>query len=130
MDEVGAFPAPTPLTYVGAASGPTARFALITNWKTNDLVEPVASPDPPIIHAGTNWQPSRFDEAQINGGTVAVDAVGQHAGILRIAANSGNNASLNITSGWLKVEDDIIIAGARRDCSIESFGWHVADDDS
>ena len=41
LDEVGAFPAPSPLTYVGPASGPTARYALITNWKTNDLVEPL-----------------------------------------------------------------------------------------
>lgn len=109
VDEVGAFPAPTPLTYVGAASGPTARYALITNWKTNDLVETVPS-NPPIIHAGTNWQPSRFEEAQINGGTVAVDAVGQHANVLKIAANSGNTATLNVTGGWLKVEHDVIIA--------------------
>lgn len=110
VDEVGAFPAPTPLTYVGPASGGTARYALITNWKTNDLVETVAVPDPPIVHAGTNWQPSRFDQVQINSGAVAMDAVGQHADVLRIAANSGNSATLNILSGWLKVENDVVIA--------------------
>jgi hypothetical protein len=111
LDEVGAFPAPTPLTYVGSTSGPTARYALITNWKTNDLVETVPLPDPPIIHAGSNWQPSRFDQVQINSGTVAVDAAGQHADVLKIAANSGNNATLNITSGWLKVEHDTVVGG-------------------
>ena len=122
LDEVGAFPAPSVLKYVGAASGPTARFALITNWKTNDLIETVPSPDPPIVHAGTNWQPSRFDQVQINGGTVAVDAVGQHAGVLRIAANSGNNATLNVTSGWLKVKDDIIIAGSGATAALNLSG--------
>lgn len=110
VDEVGAFPAPTPITYVGPASGATARYALITNWKTNDLVETVAAPDPPIVHAGTNWQPSRFDRVQINNGTVAMDAVGQHADMLKIAANSGNSAMLNVSSGWLKVENDVTVA--------------------
>ena len=122
IDEVGAFPAPTPLTYVGAERGLTARYALITNWKTNDLVEPVASPNPPIIHAGTNWQPSRFDQVQINSATVAVDAVGQHAGILKIGTNSGDNATLNVTSGWLKVDDDILIAGAGATAALNLSG--------
>jgi hypothetical protein len=107
LDEAGAFPAPTPLTYVGAASGPTARYALITNWKTSDYATTDAIP---IVYPGTNWQPARFDQVQINSGTVAVDSVGQHADVVKIAANSGNNATLNITSGWLKVENDVIIA--------------------
>ena len=109
LDEVGAFPAPSTLTYFGPASGPTARYALITNWKTNDVVN--ATSLPVIVYPGTNWQPSRFDEAHINSGTVAVDAVGQHAGVLVIAANPGNEATLNITSGWLKVEQELVIAG-------------------
>lgn len=111
LDEIGAFPAPSVLTYVGPTSGSAARFALITNWKTSDLVEVVASPSPPIVHAGSKWQPSRFDEAQINGGTVSMDAVGQHAGILKIAANSGDNATLNVSGGWLKVESGLVIGG-------------------
>ena len=41
----------------------------------------------------------------INSGTVAVDAVGQHAGNLLLATNPGDNATLNITAGWIKVED-------------------------
>src|SRR3954452_1919522 len=97
LDEVGAFPAPSPIVFNGATN---SRYAVITNWKTNDGG----------VTTGTAWQPSRFDEAQINSGTVAVDAIGQHAGVVKIAANSGNNATLNVTSGWLKVEHDIVIA--------------------
>jgi hypothetical protein len=112
LDEVGAFPAPTPLTYVGAASGSTARYALITNWKTAELVETVPAPAPAIIHAGSNWQPSRFDEVQISSGVVTVDAAGQHAGILRIGGAPANNAALVVSSGWLKVENDTVIGGS------------------
>ena len=83
INDVGAFPAVQPIVFNAATN---SRYAEITNW------------DIP-------FQPSRFDEAQINGGTVTVDAVGQHAGTLKIGANSGDNATLNITDGWLKVED-------------------------
>jgi hypothetical protein len=75
-----------------------------SEWRENFGV-PVAQ----IVHAGTKWEPSRFDEAQINGGIVAVDAAGQHAGVLKIAANSGDNATLNVTGGWLKVEQSLNI---------------------
>ena len=34
-----------------------------------------------------------------------VDAVGQHAGTLKLEPHPGDNATLNITAGWLKVED-------------------------
>lgn len=122
LDEVGAFPAPTPLTYVGPASGAAARYALITNWKTSDLIEAVAAPDPPIVHAGTNWQPSRFDEAQINGGIVSVDLAGQHARVLKLAANSGNSATLNVTGGWLKVEQEVIIGGVGATAALNLSG--------
>jgi hypothetical protein len=111
LDEVGAFPAPTMITYIGPQSGPTARFALITNWKTSDLAETVPAPDPPIIHAGSNWQPTRFDEALISGGTVTVDAAGQHAGILHVGGSPANNPTLTVSSGWLKVEDALVIGG-------------------
>ncbi len=64
---------------------------------------------PTAVLAGSNWQPSRFDEAHINNGTVVVDAVGQHAGTLRVGG--GTNPTLVVSSGWLKVENDIIIGG-------------------
>jgi hypothetical protein len=92
LNDIGAFPAPTPIVFNGATN---SRYAQITNWKTDDGG----------TTAGSNWQPSRFDEAQINSGTVVVDSVGQHAGLLKIGSNPGDNATLNITSGWLKVED-------------------------
>jgi hypothetical protein len=112
INEVGEFPAPAPIVYVGPANGASARYALITNWKTNDGG----------VTAGTNWQPSRFDEAQINGGAVAVDAVGQHTGVLKIAANPGDNATLNVTGGWLKVKDNIIIAAAGATAALNLSG--------
>jgi hypothetical protein len=96
INERGEFPAPAPIVFNGATN---SRYAQITNWKTNDGG----------ITTGSNWQPSQYDEAQINSGTVAVDAAGQHAGTLKIGANSGNVATLNITGGWLDVEDELAI---------------------
>jgi hypothetical protein len=96
LDEVGAFPAPTPIVFTG---GTNDRYAQITNWRTSDGG----------VTTGSPWQPSRFDEAQINSGTVVLDAVGQHAGLLRIAALPGSNATLNLQSGWLKIEDELVI---------------------
>jgi hypothetical protein len=101
INEVGEFPAPAPIVFNGATNN---RYAAITNWKTNDGG----------ITAGSNWQPSRFDEAQINSGTVVVDAAGQHAGLLKIAATAGSTATLNITGGWLDVDEGVVI-GAHPD---------------
>jgi hypothetical protein len=95
LDEAGAFPAPAPIVFNGATSN---RFAAITNWKTDDG-----------ITAGSNWQPSRFDEARINSGTVVVDAAGQHAGVLKVGAVAGESATLNITSGWIEVASQLIV---------------------
>jgi hypothetical protein len=95
VNEVGEFPAPAPIVF----NGGTNRYAIITNWKTYDGG----------VTAGSNWQPSRFDEAQINGGTAIVDAVGQHARLLKIGSNDDNTATLNVTGGWLDVEDQIVI---------------------
>jgi hypothetical protein len=96
VDEIGAFPAPAPIVFGG---GTNNRYAQITNWRTNDGG----------ITAGSHWQPTRFDEAQINSGTVVVDAVGQHAGLLNINAGAGGSATLEIESGWLHVEDAVVI---------------------
>jgi hypothetical protein len=96
LDYAGAFPAPAPIEFVGGTSN---RYAQITNWKTNDGG----------VTAGSHWQPSRFDEARIDSGTVVVDAVGQHAGTLRIGGNPGSNADLNILGGRLEVDDELAI---------------------
>ena len=96
VNEAGEFPAPAPVVFNGATN---SRYAQITNWKTNDGG----------VTAGSNWQPSRFDEAQINSGTVVVDVIGQHAKVLKIAANAGDSATLNVASGGLKIEQDLSI---------------------
>lgn len=91
LNDVAAWPAPNSIVFDGTTNG---RYAQITNWDAN----PSATSDHP-------WQPSRYDTAVINSGTVEVDAVGQHAGNLLLATNAGDNATLNITAGWIKVED-------------------------
>jgi hypothetical protein len=80
INELGAFPAPKPIVWTGG----TQRYARIQNW------------DIP-------FQPSRFDTVLINSGTATVDAVGQHAGTLRLGATTGTNGTLNVTSGWINV---------------------------
>jgi hypothetical protein len=87
INELAAWPAPKPLVFNGTTNN---RYAQITNWDIK-------------------WQPSKYDEAQIDSGTAVVDAVGQHAGTLRIAANAGNTAELNITDGWLRVAGEVVI---------------------
>jgi hypothetical protein len=98
VNEAGEFPAPAPIVFNGATNN---RYAQITNWKTNDGG----------ITSGSNWQPSKYDEAQINTGTVVVDAVGQNAGLLVLGNSAGNVATLNITSGWLKAADAVVLGG-------------------
>ena len=89
LNETAEWPAPQPIVFSGATN---SRFAQITNWDIK-------------------WQPSKYDEAQINAGTAVVDAVGQHAGTIRIGTHPGDNGTLNITSGWLHVETATIIGG-------------------
>ena len=85
INEVGAWPAPRAITWTGG----TGRYALNQNWDT--------------------WQPSHFDEVRMNNGTATVDAIGQHARLVRIAANDGDTASLNIASGRLQIEEQLVI---------------------
>ncbi|MCO6044295.1 right-handed parallel beta-helix repeat-containing protein [Aeoliella sp. ICT_H6.2] len=94
INEKGQFPAPAPIVFEGATSN---RYAAITNWRTDDGSTTI----------GTHWQPARFDDAVIHSGTVVVDAVGQHAGRLWIAPESADNATLQVASGWLNVEDRV-----------------------
>ena len=93
LNELAAWPAPGEIQFTGNTN---SRYAQIFNWQVNGVV---------VNIAGTNtttaslWQPSRYDPAVISNRTVLVDAVGQHAGTLRLT----NNAALNITNGWLNV---------------------------
>jgi pectate lyase len=94
LNDVAAWPAAEEEGIVFNNAHGDGRFAHILNWDANS--------DAVLVHP---WQPSRYDTAVIDNGTVAVDAVGQHAGNLLLATGDGDNATLNITSGWIKVED-------------------------
>jgi hypothetical protein len=87
INGIAEWPAPQAITFNGTTN---SRYAQITNWDIK-------------------WQPSKFDEARINSGTVAADAVGQHAGNLRIAHGPADTATLNITAGWLDVANTLTI---------------------
>ena len=81
---------------------------------------------PPYL-AGSNWQPSRFDQVQINGGTVTVDAVGQHAGVLKSRLTPVIMPRLSITaagSKWRTMWSSAVPASTG---GIESHRWHLAD---
>lgn len=90
LNELAAFPAPKPLVFQATVNN---RYAVQNNWELR-------------------WQPSRFDEAQINSGAVVVDAVGQHAGTLKLAANIGDEAELLVTAGWLQVHKRLLVGAA------------------
>jgi len=84
LNELGAFKAVQDIVWDGATNN---RYAQIENW---DIA----------------FQPSRFDTAIISNATVVVDAIGQHAGILRLT----DHATLNITNGWLRIADTLQIS--------------------
>lgn len=107
INELGEWPAPGPIVFDnGMGNG---RFANIQNWRVTGQQVNVAGQG--LVTTGTNWQPSRFDEARINSGSVAVDAVGQHAGNLKIAHGAADSAVLNVTAGWLDVANTVTIGG-------------------
>lgn len=79
LNELAAWPAPKAIHFTGADG---ARYAISSNWDID-------------------WQPSRFDTAVLSGGTVIVDAVGQHAGSLLVGTSAGD-AELAVNAGWLE----------------------------
>ena len=83
------WPAPRAILW----SGGDGRYEQINNWDIK-------------------WQPSRYDVAQINSGTVTINSVGQHANVLEVAANAGNKAALSVGGGWLHIVKDLIIGPA------------------
>jgi hypothetical protein len=89
LNESAAFPAPGPIAFSNGNG--TQRYAEIGNWTTGV------------------FEPSRFDEAQVNSGTVKIDAIGQHAGTLKIATSSGNTAALSVTAGWIDVNQSLLV---------------------
>jgi hypothetical protein len=93
LNDVAAWPAPGVITFTGATNN---RYAQIFNWQVTG--QPVNISGLGTVTTASLWQPSRYDTAVISNATVVVDAVGQHAGTLRLT----NNGVLNITNGWLK----------------------------
>jgi pectate lyase len=87
LNELGAFPAPRTIQFDASVSN---RYARIQNW------------DIP-------FQPSRFDTARIDGLTAVVDAIGQDARRIEIGGTSGAASSLDVTAGWLRVVEDVVI---------------------
>jgi len=94
VNEVAAWPAPGPIWFTGEDS---TRYASIFNWRVYGV--PVNISGKGTVPTFSQWQPSRHDTAVITNQTVFVDAVGQHAGDLKLMSS----AALNITNGWLKV---------------------------
>ena len=86
LDDLGAFKAVEDVVWDGG----TGRYARIENWNIA-------------------FQPSRFDTAVIKNGVASVDAIGQQAGTLKLATEAGDNATLNITSGRLDVDQEVVI---------------------
>jgi hypothetical protein len=108
INELGEWPAPGPIVFANGMDN--GRFANIQNWRVSGQQVNVAGQG--MVTSGSNWQPSKYDEARINSGTVVVDAVGQHAGNLKIATGSTDSAVLNITAGWLDVANTVTVGDA------------------
>jgi hypothetical protein len=101
INEIAEWPAPYDIVFTG---GTNSRYEQITNWS-------ITRSSPGEADTTTHWQPSRFDVAVINNGSVTVDSVGQHAGAIRLASGSGDNAALSISAGWLEVKDESVGPG-------------------
>jgi len=97
LNEIAAWPAGATALFNGSTN---QRYAQITNWNLG------AAPTNTGARATALWQPTRFDLAQIRAGEAIVDAVGQHAGTLQIAASSGRS-TLTVTDGWLEIQDNL-----------------------
>ncbi|MDZ4658813.1 MAG: hypothetical protein SH868_14655 [Bythopirellula sp.] len=107
LNELSSWPAPGAIEFKNDLAD--SRFARIQNWEVSGQQVNIAGQG--VVTPTSYWQPSRFDEARINSGTVVVDAVGQHAGSIKVATNAGNMATFNVTAGWLNVEQTITIGG-------------------
>ncbi|HEY7373604.1 MAG TPA: hypothetical protein VIF57_15695 [Polyangia bacterium] len=93
LNEVAAWPAMAELIFDGARG---VRYAEIGNWRVRGAP------------ATAIWQPSRYDSAVIAAGTAVVDAGGQSAGRVRVAA------SLAVKAGELVVRGPLTIAAGGR----------------
>jgi len=102
LNEVGAIPATIPLRFTNANG--TGRYEEIGNWQTGV------------------WEPSRFDAAVIDAGTVTVNSIGQYARTLSVAAAGGGTARLELTAGWLEVNEAVTLGSGG---SLSLTGGHL-----
>ncbi|TWT98031.1 Pectate lyase [Botrimarina colliarenosi] len=106
LNEVAAWPAPAPVVFDGASNN---RYAQIQNWRVSGIDLAIQGKGTQTTYS--NWQPSRYDDTYLQGSAV-VDAVGQHAGYLTIAAEAGSTAGLTVSDGWLRAHEAVLIGGA------------------
>jgi hypothetical protein len=99
LNEIAAWPAPGEINFVGQ----NHRYAEEFNWRVTGVNVNIAGMG--NVPTYSYWQPSRFDTAVVSNDTVVVDAVGQHAGTLRLAGT----AALDVTNGWLKIANELDI---------------------
>jgi pectate lyase len=99
INELAAWPATAALMFRGTGN---ARWAEIGNWQVQ------GGP------ATAVWQPSRHDTVVVVAGTAIVDAAGQQAGAVRVAAPPGRAATpvLRVTSGWLEIAGTLEVGAA------------------
>ncbi|HXU00360.1 MAG TPA: hypothetical protein VN903_05180, partial [Polyangia bacterium] len=96
LNELAAWPATAQLMFEGTRG---VRWAEIQNWRVR------GGPATAI------WQPSAYDAAVIAHGTAVVDAAGQQARTLRVAAPAADAApaALKLTGGWLEIARQLSI---------------------
>jgi hypothetical protein len=106
INEIAAWPAPVQTLFRAVDDH---RYARIQNWLLEKGPRGQGVEGPRVGEAAY-WQPSRYDVAQIRYGKAVVDAVGQHAGTLQVAGSS-DAARLEVTSGWIQIEDELDVGG-------------------
>jgi hypothetical protein len=116
LNEIAAWPAPGTVYFTGDEN---IRYARIFNWRVFGV--PVNITNLGNTTTFSFWQPSRYDTAVISNQTAVVDAIGQHAGTLRLT----NNATLNITNGWLSVAGNLHNSANSTVCVLSPGGLHV-----
>lgn len=85
LNDLAAFKAAGPIVFTGAD-----RYADPDYW-------------------ARRWSPTQFDEVHIDFNTAVVDAVGQHAGTLKIGNQANASGTLEVTAGWLEVAEEVAI---------------------
>ena len=101
LNDLAAWPAPGVIVFTGHTNH---RFAEIHNWQVSGVAVNVSGLG--TVTTASRWQPSRYDTALLSNRTAVVDAVGQHAGTLRLT----NAALLAITNGWLSIANTLEIS--------------------